>query len=147
MDNVAAEPARRLQFPAGQPVHNFLLISAFPLFLGGLLADWAYTSTQHIQWLNFAAWLNAGALVFAGLALAWAVVGLFNSDKRRMAAYRLYTVLLASTFVTGFVNALVHAKDAWATVPEGVILSLVTVLLMLAVLWAGHGGRLPGASR
>src|SRR3546814_9206497 len=47
------------------PVHAVVLASSLPLFFGALLSDWAYSSTYDVQWLNFAAWLNAGALVFA----------------------------------------------------------------------------------
>ena len=51
------------------PVHAILLASTLPLFLGALLSDWAYSSSYQIQWLNFASWLIAGALVLCGLAL------------------------------------------------------------------------------
>ncbi len=132
---------------ARNPIHDILIISAFPLFLGQFSSDWAYSSTGHVQWLNFAAWLNAGALLFAGIALLWAGMRLIKAERRHMSSYRLYVILLASTFVTGFINALVHAKDAWATMPEGLILSSVTLLLMLAVLWTRYGGRLPGMDR
>jgi uncharacterized membrane protein len=35
----------------------------------------------------------------------------------------------------GFVNALVHAKDAWATMPSGLILSLLVFLLAFVAAW------------
>ena len=40
----------------------------------------------------------------------------------------IYFFLLLSMWVLGFFNALVHAKDAWATMPEGLFLSAVTAL-------------------
>lgn len=129
------------------PLHLILLASALPLFLGALLSGWAYASTQHVQWLNFAAWLIAGALVFAGLALVWAAVAMVRSDARQSRLFRIYAVLLASAFLTGFINALVHAKDAWATMPEGLILSILTVLFMLAAMWFGFGSHLREGSR
>ncbi len=39
----------------------------------------------------------------------------------------VYLTLLLATFVVGFFNALVHAKDGWATMPTGLILSAVVV--------------------
>ena len=48
-----------------------LLAFPLPLFIGALLSDWAYSATYQIQWINFASWLIAGALVFTGLALLW----------------------------------------------------------------------------
>lgn len=125
-------------------LHALLLGCVFSWFLGALVADWAYAATGEIQWLNFAAWLIVGALLFAGATLAWAIIGLFKADGRQVPAYRLYVVLLASTFVTGIVNALVHAKDASATMPEGLIVSVLTLALLLATLWPALGGRVPG---
>lgn len=139
----AAPPAQR----ALHPLHQLLLFSAFPLWLGALLNDWAYSATGEVQWLNFAAWLIAGALLFAGGALAWAIIALFAPDWRHRARYRLYVVLLASTFVTGFINALVHARDAWASMAEGLVLSALTLLLMLAALWFAIERRSPEASQ
>jgi uncharacterized membrane protein len=102
-----------------------------PLFLGALLADWAYASNYEVQWTNFASWLIAGGLVFVGLALVWAII-----DALRGAGW-IATGLLAVTFVLGFVNALVHAKDAWAAMPAGLILSSIVLVLALAAIWAG----------
>ena len=118
------------------PLHAILLAGALPLFLGGLLADLAYGASYQVQWTNFASWLIAGGLVFAGLALLWAVVGLFRTRGRgRMGL--LYTTLLLASFGLGFANALVHAKDAFAKMPGAVILSLVVTLLAAAATWIG----------
>lgn len=113
------------------PVRAVFLTGAMPLFLGALLADWAYASNYEVQWTNFASWLIAGALVFVGLALVWAII-----DALRGAGW-IATGLLAVTFVLGFVNALVHAKDAWAAMPAGLILSSIVLVLALAAIWAG----------
>lgn len=129
------------------PVHAVLLASTLPLFLGALLSDWAYSSTYQVQWINFAAWLIAGALVFAGLALAWAAIDFFRSDVKREPRGALYLLVLLTTFILGFINALVHGKDAWATMPEGLVLSVLVFLLAVAAVWLGfsnlrrEGGR------
>jgi uncharacterized membrane protein len=114
-----------------------LLAGCLPLFLGALLSDWAYSSTYEVQWINFAAWLIAGALVLAGFALLWAVINFFRSDVDRDRRSALYLLALLTTFILGFINALVHGKDAWATMPEGLILSLLTVLLAAVSVWLG----------
>jgi uncharacterized membrane protein len=119
------------------PLHAILLASTIPLFLGALLSDWAYSSTAQIQWTNFASWLIAGGLVFASFALLWTVIDVFRADRRGSRPW-FYVLLLAALFVLGFVNALVHAKDAWATMPEGLILSVIVFLLAVAANWAGH---------
>ena len=126
------------------PVHIVLAVSMLPLFLGSLLSDWAYSSTYQIQWINFASWLIAGALVFAGLTLLWAVIDALRKDAPRGLEKRVYISLVAATFVVGFVNALVHAKDAAATMPAGLILSLIIFILALAAVWFGFSGSRTG---
>ena len=37
----------------------------------------------------------------------------------------------------GFVDSLVHASDAWATMPEGLWLSLVAAVLAAIATWLG----------
>ena len=123
------------------PVHAVLLASMLPLFLGALFADWAYSSSKQVQWINFAAWLIAGALVFAGAALLWAVIDFFRADVAKDRAGALYLLVLLTTFVLGFINALIHAKDAWATMPAGLILSVLVFLLALASVWLGFSAK------
>lgn len=124
------------------PLHAILLAFPFPLFLGALLSDLAYWSSFHVQWVNFASWLIAGGLLVGGFALLWALVDLFRAARsRRQILY--FTVLLAS-WALGFVNALVHAKDAWATMPEGLYLSVVVALLALVASWIAYSGSQTG---
>lgn len=118
------------------PFHAVLLAGALPLFLGALLADWAYSATYEVQWTNFASWLIAGGLVFAGFALLWSIVDLLRRSAARRAGW-IGVLLLAAVFVFGFINALVHAKDAWAAMPAGLILSLIVAVLAVAAIWAG----------
>jgi uncharacterized membrane protein len=115
------------------PVHAVLLAGAFPLFLGAALSDAAYGKTYEIQWSNFASWLIAGGLVFAGLALVWALVDLLR-PRRRASGGAVYAAVMGAVFVLGFYNALVHARDAWAVMPAGLVLSVVvTVLAAVAI--------------
>lgn len=113
-------------------MHAVLAFSTLPLFLGALLSDWAYAGSYQVQWTNFAAWLIAGGLVFAGVALLWATVDVLRSSAARRRAGAIYVALLLASFVLGFINALVHAKDAWAAMPAGLVLSLVVLLLAAA---------------
>ncbi len=121
------------------PLHAFFLAASFPLFFGALLADWAYSGTYEIQWKNFASWLLVGALVFAGTALIGALVHLIRSRWRGRAL--LYFLLLLSAWILGLLNALVHAKDAWASMPEALILSILATLLILGAVLFGLSGR------
>ncbi|MGB3126185.1 MAG: DUF2231 domain-containing protein [Pseudomonas sp.] len=118
------------------PLHATLLAGTVPLFLGALLSDIAYTQTYQIQWANFASWLIAGALVFCGLAFLFALVNLLRAE-RKAGQPTVYVLLLLATWVLGLVNAFQHAKDAYASMPGGLVLSVIVTLLTLAATWTG----------
>lgn len=125
------------------PLHAFLLGGAITLFIAAMLSDWAYASTYEIQWNNFASWLIAGALVLTALAVVWGFVDMFRQrvgDSRRL----VYPVLLLITWILGFINALIHAKDAWASMPEGLVLSVIVVLLACVAAGAASMSRRTG---
>ena len=127
------------------PVEAALLAGIIPLFLGATLSDIAYSSSYQVQWTNFASWLNAGGLVFGGLALLFAVIDLFRADRR--GHRRAYALLLLATWILGFINALIHAKDAWASMPSGLILSGIVTVLACTATWVGFSGLRTGGAR
>ncbi|HCW95554.1 MAG TPA: hypothetical protein DHU88_07300 [Pseudomonas sp.] len=126
-------------------LHATLLAGTVPLFLGALLSDIAYFRSYQIQWSNFSSWLIAGGLVFCGLALLFALAGLVRAAHEKGRAL-LYLALLLATWLFGFVNALEHAKDAWATMPLGLVLSVIVTLLACAATWVGLGQARAGGA-
>jgi uncharacterized membrane protein len=114
-----------------------LLGGMVALFLGVLLADLAYSSSYEIQWKNFASWLLVGALVLGGFALLWAVVELTRTRGGNRSAL-MYPLVLAAAWVLGFINALVHAKDAFASMPAALIMSVIVAVLAIAAAWLWH---------
>ena len=122
------------------PLHAILLAFPLPLFLGALLSDLAYRSSFHVQWANFSSWLIAGGLFVGAFAVLWALVNLFRRGPARKGRLVVYFVVLLAMWGLGFVNALVHAKDAWATMPESLYLSAITTLLALVAAWIGYSG-------
>ncbi|MBB5279135.1 DUF2231 domain-containing protein [Pacificimonas flava] len=139
-------PARTLSLSPTRPphpLHALLLAGSFPLFLGCALADWTYAASYQVQWTNFAAWLNAGALLFCGLALLLAAIDVIRGAGRGI----IYGLLLLATFAIGLVNAFVHAKDAWGAMPAALILSVITALLSAAATWAGLRTLRPYAAK
>ena len=118
------------------PIHAFLLAGSIPLFLGVLLSDVTYSMSHEIQWKNFASWLLIGALIFSGFALLWALIDLFRvGDRSRRSIF--YCLLLLASWILGFVDELVHAKDAWASMPEALIISAIAALIAAAALVLG----------
>jgi uncharacterized membrane protein len=113
-------------------MHAVLAFSTLPLLLGALLANWAYARSHEVQWTNFAAWLVTAAIALGGLALVWAAVDRLRTPTPPGRPGALYLLLLLASVVLGVANALVHAKDGWAAMPAGLVLSGV-VLLIAAV--------------
>ncbi len=143
---VAVDRPYRTSHMTLNPLHAVLLAGTLPLFLGALLSDIAYYQSYQIQWSNFASWLIAGGLVLAGLALLCGLIGLFRADGRGGRRV-IYIVLLLATWIIGFINALVHAKDVWATMPMGLILSVIVALLACAATAVRFSDRSTGGAQ
>ena len=117
------------------PLQTLFLGMATALFLGGLLSDIAYAQTFEIQWHNFASWLIAGGLGIGGIVVAMAIIGFFRTSVGGRPA--LLLGLVALMWIVGLFNALIHARDGWAMMPTGLILSLIVTVLAFAAAWAG----------
>lgn len=138
---MAAQP-RPVRPWAFHPIHVILLAAAIPLFAGALLTDIAYWKSHEIQWTIFSSWLIAGGLLVLAFAVVSSLVALFRSDDRK--GWRiLFFLLVLATWVLGFINALVHAKDAWAVMPEGLVLSVVVAALACIAKWIAYLGMRP----
>ena len=124
------------------PWHAAGAANAF--LVSGFLSDWAYAGSTEIQWKNFAGWLIIGGLVFTGFALLWMMVDVVRLPLRR-GPRLIALVLLLAAFMLGIVDELVHAKDAWASMPEGLILSGVAAVLAIAAMVIGSAA--PGGGR
>lgn len=133
-------PSARDHLRPLHPLHAIFLAFPFPLFLGALLSDLAYGSSFQVQWLNFSSWLIAGGLLVGAFALLWALGGILRSAKARKGRPIVYLLALFAMWVLGFVNALVHGKDAWATMPAGIYLSTIATLLAFVAAWVGYSG-------
>ena len=128
------------------PLHAVLLAATVPVFLGGLLSDMAYASSYEMQWSNFAAWLIAGGMVFTGIALPWAVIDLIRTD-RRQGRPLVYSLVLVAVFALGLINSFIHARDAWGTMPQGLILSAIVAMLAISATWIGFASLRPGGMK
>jgi uncharacterized membrane protein len=127
------------------PLHAVLLAGTVPLFLGVLLSDLAYSRSYEIQWKNFASWLLVGGLVFGGFTLLWAVIDISRAAVRTTRQI-IYVSLLLVLWVLGFIDALVHAGDAWASMPAALNVSTIVALLATAATWLGFSRSHRGAA-
>lgn len=131
-----AATIRRTHLIGIHPVQAAIAASVVPLYLCALLSDIAYANTFHVQWQNFASWLTVAALVVGAVLLAWALVDLFRAD-RRTGRDVFYALAVVATWIVGFFSALIHAKDAWAMMPAGPVLSAVATVLAIVAAWVG----------
>ena len=84
--------------------------------------------------------MTVAGLLLAGIALLWGAIDVLRARVTRHRRGFTYLLLLLATIVLGFINALVHAKDGWAAMPTGLILSAVVVLLAAAASALGLAG-------
>lgn len=126
------------------PIHAILLSFPIALFSAALVTDIAYLRTSELQWTNFSAWLIAGALVFGGLVLAWALISLLFGLRGPSRLQRLvYVSLLAVMWLLGLVNAFKHSQDGWSSVGGfGLFLSICCTILALAAGVVAHSNIL-----
>lgn len=104
----------------------------FGFFVAALIFDILYANTYTILWVKAAAWLISIGLVFA------IIPQLINLGRTWFGKRRVRTRNLAINFwlqviaiVAAIFNAFVHSRDAYATMPAGVWLSILTVLAMV----------------
>ena len=127
------------------PLNAVLLAGALALFLAAMLSDIAYFRSYQIQWSNFSSWLLAGALVVGAFAFVAAIVALLRTRSRAWPT--VYALLLLAVWILGFIEALVHARDAFAIMPTSLVLSVIVVVLACVALWIAFAGmRTGGAS-
>ena len=82
--------------------------------------------------------------MFCGLALLASLVGLMRRTPRR-GRRGIYVILLLAAFVLGLLNAFVHAADAWASMPTGLVLSAIVAVLAAAASVMGYSRPAAGA--
>lgn len=124
------------------PFHAAVLAGALALFLGALLADYAYWTSYEIQWSNFASWLLVGAMVLASVAVICEIFALV-----RGAPGVAYFLVLVATWMVGFFDALQHARDAWGVMPTALVLSAMAAVLACVAAWIGFASLRAGGAR
>lgn len=124
------------------PLHSILLAFPAVLFTSAVLTDIAYLNTAEMQWSNFSAWLIAGGLFMGAIVLLWAIISFFTNRARTASRGPLvYLLLLAAMWVIGFINVLLHSRDAgYSVTPTALVLSIVVAVLSLVAAWTGYSG-------
>ena len=119
------------RFSLTSAVFNVLDPIPFGFFVGALIFDVIYAQTGNVFWMKNAAWLVTLGLVFAivpqliNLGVVW-----FSKRRVRSSGQVLNFWLNVVGIVAALINAFVHSRDAYAVIPAGVWLSVLTVSAM-----------------
>ncbi len=104
----------------------------YGLFLAALIFDITYVRSNEALWLKSAAWLIAMGLLFAvvprliNLVRVW-----FYGGRSRVGAEMTCFWLNFAAIAVAILNAFVHSRDAYGVMPEGLWLSLLTMILLV----------------
>lgn len=118
---------------AGQPIHPTIVPFPIVCFVGNFIADIAYWRTADVVWATFSVWLLAIGLLAAILAVAVGLIDLlFSRGIRSLRTAWLHGLCGLVVLGLAGLNTLVHSRDGWtAVVPQGLILSGLTVLVLI----------------
>ncbi len=122
------------QHPSTAVTVVFDLLNPIPFgfFVGALIFDVVYAMNADVMWFKSAAWLISIGLFVAvvprliNLFRVW-FSGARPSTTHSKTAFFVYLAGIAAAIF----NAFVHGRDAYAIVPEGVWLSILTVALLI----------------
>ncbi|MCA1653882.1 MAG: DUF2231 domain-containing protein [Sphingomicrobium sp.] len=112
-------------------LHRWL--GGFPtaFFTLALITDYAYLQTAELQWQYFSIWLITAALIMGGLAVLAGIVDWATGGARGRRGVVWHFGLTVLALIVGLINAFIHSRDGWvAVVPQGILLSLLTVILL-----------------
>jgi uncharacterized membrane protein len=120
---------------ASFPLRSLFVPFPFVCFTLALVTDITYWQTSYLMWQNFSAWLLFAGLVMGGIGVVAGAIDMARRSTRIVgpgwAAAIAYLVVLA----LGLLNSFIHAGDGWtAVVPNGLIVSAVTVAMILVTI-------------
>lgn len=121
----------RSRFSLTSAIFNLLDPIPFGFFVGVLIFDIIYANTANVFWMKNAAWLVTFGLLFAiipqiiNLAVVW-----FSKRRIRSRGQVINFWLNVVAIVAALINAFVHSRDAYAVIPDGIWLSILTVVAM-----------------
>ena len=122
--------------PSARLFHPPLVAAGATLLIAALATDVLYWRTFLTQWENFSIWLITGGLLLAALAGIALLLDLALRRAGRM--HWLDFAMLTVAALLSVLNAFIHSRDGYtAVVPEGLALSAIVTVLLLAAGWRG----------
>ncbi|CAI0700183.1 DUF2231 domain-containing protein [Serratia ficaria] len=124
-------------------VYEWLNPLPYGFFTAAMIFDIIYACNAEILWVQAASWLIAIGLVLAIIPRLINLVQVWVGASRPPSSpVKLHFWLNLLAIALAIVNAFVHSRDAYAVVPQGVVLSvIVVVLLSIANILLAVGAR------
>ncbi|RZT91652.1 putative membrane protein [Advenella incenata] len=121
-------PTQRRQSSLANGIYQLFNPIPFGFFVAALIFDVVYFQTAEMMWSKSAAWLITIGLFFAIIPRLINLVHVWIPRGRVvLPAEKLDFGLNFIGIVAAIINAFIHSRDAYAVMPSGLILSVVTV--------------------
>lgn len=126
--NTPAYPHRSV---VANAIYGVLNPIPFGFFVAALVFDIIYLRTGVILWDKGAAWLIAIGLLFAVIPRLVNLVQVWITSRHPvLRADKVDFWLNLVAIIAAILNAFVHSRDAYASMPAGAWLSAITVILL-----------------
>ena len=124
---------------AGHPIHPMLIPFPIAFFVGTFVCDLIYWQTNSPAWAQATPWLLGAGLVMAALAAVMGLIDVFGDEQvRQLSTTWWHAGANVLVVLVELYNLLIrYWEGAAAIVPNGLTLSMITVLLLLFSGWKG----------
>ena len=124
---------------AGHPIHPMLIPFPIAFFVGTFVCDLVYWQMSNPAWAAATLWLLGAGLVMAALAAIMGLIDVFGDQQiRQLSTVWWHAGANVLLVLIEFLNLFIRYQDGSAAIiPNGLLLSLIAVLLLLFSGWKG----------
>ena len=124
---------------AGHPIHPMLIPFPIAFFVGTFACDLVYWQMNNPVWAAATLWLLGAGLVMAALAADMGLIDVFGDQQiRQLSTVWWHAGANVLLVLIEFINLFIRYQDGSAAIiPNGLLLSLIAVLLLLFSGWKG----------
>ena len=124
---------------AGHPIHPVLIPFPIAFFVGTFVCDLVYWQMSNPAWAAATLWLLGAGLVMAALAAVMGLIDVLGDQQiRRFSTVWWHAGANVLLVLIEFFNLFIRYRDGSAAIiPNGLLLSLIAVLLLLFSGWKG----------
>jgi uncharacterized membrane protein len=124
---------------AGHPIHPMLIPFPIAFFVGTFVCDLIFWQTNSAAWAQATLWLLGAGLIMAALAAVMGLIDVFGDEQvRQLSTAWWHAGANVLVVLVELYNLFIRYRyGAAAIVPDGLVLSLIAVLLLLFSGWKG----------